>query len=220
LFIQNDLMKGTPNLPGLPTMAMLLVAVLITIWLGVDGPIQFVKLKEWQTLMAAIIAPSIAFLAAIVAYRAAMAKVNFDREVHEETTRRQRRGLMLRLRFALEHAIDQGDALWKMLHLKVGNDGEITLTSKMLSVFSPPEIDEAWKDLGLFDETLARKIADIKIQCRQMEIVRSQWSSDQEWTFTASNPPEDLLLLAKLDGELDEQSKIAIELLQARIVKG
>src|SRR5947209_605163 len=96
----------SPGLPNLQTMAVLLLGALIAVWLGIAGPMDLSKLKEWQTLVAAIVAPSIAFGAAIVAYKAAMAKVNFDRKVHEETARRQRRGMLLRLRFALEHFIN------------------------------------------------------------------------------------------------------------------
>jgi hypothetical protein len=213
-------MKVVSNLPGLPTISALGAAILITVWLGVDGPIELEKLKEWQTLMAAIIAPSIAFLAAIVAYKAAMAKVNFDREVHEKTMQRHRRGLMLRLRFALEHNISQGAALLDTINLQSEKGGEVSVTPQTFAAISTPlELDEAWKDLGLFDALLTNKIAVIKTQFREIEIVRSQWPSDKKWTFKRPDFPEDLSLLAEIDTKLEEHCRNAIELLDERLAE-
>src|SRR6516165_7374506 len=52
------------TLPGLPTMAALMLSALITVWLGLWGPIDIQKLKDWQPLMASIIAPTIVLGAA------------------------------------------------------------------------------------------------------------------------------------------------------------
>ena len=71
------------TLPGLPTMAALMLSALITVWLGLWGPIDIQKLKDWQPLMASIIAPTIVLGAATLAYLAAMAKVNHDRQEAE-----------------------------------------------------------------------------------------------------------------------------------------
>jgi hypothetical protein len=74
-------------LPGLPTMAALMLSALIAIWLGLWGPIDVQKLKDWQPLMASIIA----FGAATLVYRGAMAKVNLDREEAERQRNREPR---------------------------------------------------------------------------------------------------------------------------------
>jgi hypothetical protein len=195
-----------------------MLSALVAVWLGIAGPIDLSRLKEWQTLLAAIIAPSIAFGAAIVAYNAAMAKVSFDRKVHEETVQRQWRGLLLRLRFALEHFIKHGEALSDMVKLQAGTAGEITVTAKMLVMTSTPfELEEAWKDLGLFDESLAKEIAEIKTQCREIEFINAQWSTDREWTFTLPDLPKDLLLMNELTHKLERQCKIVVESLKSRI---
>ena len=76
--------------------ALMLVAVL-TVWLGIAGPIDLTKLKEWQPLIGACIAVGAAF----IAYRAAMAKVDFDREIHLRTARQRNFGVYLRLDAAL-----------------------------------------------------------------------------------------------------------------------
>jgi hypothetical protein len=89
------------TLPGLPTMAALMLSALITVWLGLWGPIDIQKLKDWQPLMASIIAPTIVLGAATLAYLAAMAKVNHDRQEAVRQRNRERLGLFLRLRASL-----------------------------------------------------------------------------------------------------------------------
>src|SRR6516164_435018 len=86
------------TLPGVPTMAALMLSALITVWLGLWGPIDIQKLKDWQPLMASIIAPTIVLGAATLAYLAAMAKVNHDRQEAVCQRNRERLGLFLRLR--------------------------------------------------------------------------------------------------------------------------
>ena len=82
-------------------MAALMLSALITVWLGLWGPIDIQKLKDWQPLMASIIAPTIVLGAATLAYLAAMAKVNHDRQEAERQRNRERLGLFLRLRASL-----------------------------------------------------------------------------------------------------------------------
>jgi hypothetical protein len=87
-----------PRLPGLPTFSALMLSALITVWLGLAEPIDLSRLKEWQTLSAAVVA----LIAAGIAYLAAMAKVNFDRSVHEGEQRRRNKNVLIRLRYHLE----------------------------------------------------------------------------------------------------------------------
>jgi hypothetical protein len=63
---QNRSMKDSP-LPGLPTMAALMLSAMIAGWIGLFGPLDFSKIKEWQTLAAAIIAATGVLLTALVA---------------------------------------------------------------------------------------------------------------------------------------------------------
>jgi|SRR5580692_12473680 hypothetical protein len=48
---------------GLPTMATLMVSAMLAAWLGIWGPIDLEKLKEWQPLIASIVALGAAGLA-------------------------------------------------------------------------------------------------------------------------------------------------------------
>jgi hypothetical protein len=53
-----------PDLPGLPTMSALLLAAILTAWLGIWGPISLEGLAKWQTLTGACIAADGVFVAA------------------------------------------------------------------------------------------------------------------------------------------------------------
>jgi hypothetical protein len=52
--LQVDMMKP-PYLPGLPTMAALMLCTILVAWLGLWGPIDLSKLEKWQTLIGAAV---------------------------------------------------------------------------------------------------------------------------------------------------------------------
>jgi hypothetical protein len=45
-----------PNLPGPTAMAFLMFAVILTVWLGILGPVNISSVEHWQTLIAAAVA--------------------------------------------------------------------------------------------------------------------------------------------------------------------
>lgn len=53
-----------PDLPGLPTMSSLLLAAIMTAWLGIWGPISLEGIAKWQTLIGALITAAGVFVAA------------------------------------------------------------------------------------------------------------------------------------------------------------
>jgi hypothetical protein len=65
----NISMTVPPHLPGLPTMAALLLAAMIAVWLGIAGPLDLAKLQNWQTLIAACVAAVGIAVTAYVAVR-------------------------------------------------------------------------------------------------------------------------------------------------------
>src|SRR5262249_14732529 len=89
-------MRRNPQIE-LATFTGLLLAVLLTIWLSISGPIDGSKLKDWQTLMAAFVALG----AAAIAYHAAMAKVHLDRQVADQSAESLRLKLTIQLRHEL-----------------------------------------------------------------------------------------------------------------------
>jgi hypothetical protein len=44
------------KLPGPTAMACLMLAVILTVWLGILGPVDLSSVKEWQTLISAAVA--------------------------------------------------------------------------------------------------------------------------------------------------------------------
>jgi Pentapeptide repeats (8 copies) len=67
------------NLLGPTFVAALLCATVLAVWLGILGPLRpdLSGLRNWQTLMAALVAVGVA----LIAYKAAMQKARLDREI-------------------------------------------------------------------------------------------------------------------------------------------
>ncbi|MET3906087.1 hypothetical protein ABID59_000408 [Bradyrhizobium sp. S3.3.6] len=58
-----------PQLPGLPTMAALMLAATITVWLGLWGPLDLSRIEKWQTLTVGVFAICGVLFTASVAVR-------------------------------------------------------------------------------------------------------------------------------------------------------
>jgi hypothetical protein len=82
-----------PEWPGIATA----VGIALILALIIAGSQDGFRLKEWQPLMAAIIA----LAGGALAYRGAMAKVNLNRETTERERMSQKLSLFLRLRHAV-----------------------------------------------------------------------------------------------------------------------
>jgi hypothetical protein len=123
------------KLPGLPTFSALMLATVLTAWLGLWGPINFERLQQWQTLLASCIA----VMAASIAYAASMAKVRLDQRIHEAGVARQRAAISLRLKFAAE-AVYRNVERVHVFNGDVFSDAEIRFVE-------PKEFEEAWLKL-------------------------------------------------------------------------
>lgn len=114
------------------------------------------SLSAWQPLLAALIALG----GAGIVYRSAMAKIDFDREAVERQERGRRRGILLRIQFALQ--VLRHDAL------------VLSSLDTDLSHFTAEEIkdhwrlrtenalDEAWQNLDLFPAETASALSDVR----------------------------------------------------------
>jgi len=119
-------------------------------WLGVVllfmgafvEPIDLGPLKEWQTLLGAMVA----LMAAGIAYRGAMAKVNFDRESEARKLERQKIGLYLRLSFTLDALQREAVKVAKAANW----EGDSRMNISDMGIPEPTEICEAWANLELF----------------------------------------------------------------------
>jgi len=130
---------------------LLLFTTVFTVWLGILGPVNLGALKEWQTLMAAMVA----LVAASIAYRGAMAKVYLDRELAERKNAQEKLSLYLKLGFALTELSAQADIIQKKTAWTIGYR-KPPVEKEEMEIREPPEVAEAWDKLeALPVETIA-----------------------------------------------------------------
>jgi hypothetical protein len=174
-------------LPGLPTMAALMLATSLVAWLGISGPIRlsYDVVKDFQPLMAAMIA----LAAGTLAYRGAMAKVNLDRVEFDRRRVSEQLGLFLRLRAAAERVSEEARAKVKMLTFRPSADAmrtSITIIAEQLQVTIPDELTEAWTRLDLFPEASIRQIEALRrllptLQNEMEKFAAEKWTV--EWVL-------------------------------------
>jgi hypothetical protein len=136
--------------------ALLTLGVLFTgaTW----GLLDLHQLKEWQTLLAAMIALG----AAVIAYRAAMAKVNLDRELAAQELLRRKTGLYLRLHFALHRMLVEAEKVEKKTTW-FSNPARLQRDPlAMTDIAVPKEIEEAWDHLELFQIPISSQLHKIR----------------------------------------------------------
>jgi hypothetical protein len=148
------------HLPGLPTMSALLLAVVFVAWLGLWGPINLDRLKEWQPLMAALVALG----AGSLAYRGAMAKVNLDREESQRKRSSERLGLFLRLRASLERVSFSAEKKVRLIESDVPGRyvSTLTLSADQLTVSTPPELTDAWNRIDVIPAEILKNIETLR----------------------------------------------------------
>jgi len=106
-------------------------------------PANTTTLKDWQPLMAALIA----LAGGTLAYRGAMAKVWADQDRDRRELARKRIGLLLRLRAALEKMEGQaGEAANNLSRYKWGGR---KFPPAAIHINTREEVEEAWKNLEL-----------------------------------------------------------------------
>ena len=76
--------KEAPRLPGLPTMAALMLSVLIAVWLGLFGPLNLAAIEKWQTLVSASVAAMGIAVAALIAVRNVSRQIRINILLREE----------------------------------------------------------------------------------------------------------------------------------------
>jgi hypothetical protein len=140
-------------------MAAFMLSAILVAWLGFAGPLDLSalnfpapsfdlsELKNWQTLIAA----GVALLAAGLAYRGAMAKVNFDREAAQKAELRRKLALLRQLQFVSQEIRDSAEQMcgtWKHIHLNTTiHSGYAWLEFK-----EPKELSTAWDNLDILPD--------------------------------------------------------------------
>lgn len=145
-------------------MTALMLTAMIAVGLGLWGPmkISYDTAKDFQPLIAAMVALS----AAIIAFRAAMAKVNLDRENAERDRTTRKLGLFLRLRATINRL--RSDAIVAKENIRGLLDDELAPRKafpwSFLSLSDRTELDEAWEKLDLLPSATIQAFNDFRSQ--------------------------------------------------------
>lgn len=144
-----------PEWPGIATAVG--VILIVTIVFAAREP-DF-KLKDWQPLMAAIIALG----AAALAYRAAIAKVDFDRETAERDRISRKLGVFSRLLLALKVLdIEAKHAARTIDEFILSDSSDKKITHFELQLTEIIELTETWEKIDMFPEAAINGIYTVR----------------------------------------------------------
>jgi hypothetical protein len=173
-------------------------ANLLLLRIGPSAWLNFlVALQGWQVLIAAMIA----LVAAIIAYKGAMAKVDLNEKLADRDLWHKKMSQYLRLQFAL-------DAFGRTL--KSTEDlceprlygSKSKLSASQLAIVEPAELKEAWDSLELFPMPVIQQIRTIRETLANWNglLKRYRLSDEPAWevSFAAiSEPPYKIREFAK-----------------------
>ncbi|WP_315774882.1 MULTISPECIES: hypothetical protein [unclassified Bradyrhizobium] len=166
----------------------MMFAAVLTAWLGLWGPIDIVKLKDWQTLTASIVAPTIALCAAYLAYQGAMAKVYFDQREAERRRDAERLGLYLRMLVSLGHVAEEAGAKSALLGEYHMEEFELRLYPALLAIDRPQELDEAWLNIHLIPPQAIEPLQRLRNRLFPAVDIKAAYPN-KAWTVLQFRPP-------------------------------
>jgi hypothetical protein len=191
--------------PGIATAAVLICAatIVVAIWRDPDG----FRLKDWQTFMAACVA----LVGGVMAYRGAMAKVEFDRYAHDKKIEREELGTYLRLRSTLSFVLQFSQVASQKLNTFHFTHSDQTLEVASLHPRMTFDVNEAWNNLDMFEPDVAKDIAEIKTNLDGFYVAIDDYGA-AVWTKTYVTPaPDDARSLNDLVDRLVKYSKSIIQ---------
>jgi hypothetical protein len=173
-----------PRLPGLPTFSAFLLATIIVASIAITGPIPipYKVLKDFQPLIAALVAvisAGVVLYSATLTYRAAMRKVDLDRDIHERETRRQQRGVMLRARFDVWALSESAGEIRKLTNIPM----PYVLNMALVKLRGTEGLDEAWAKLEEFPGNVSRAFSAIKAEIHNYDLTRAEFGDQLEVTI-------------------------------------
>ena len=177
-------MKTPPQRYDLLAMSLLVFSAILSVWLGLWGPVNlnFGPLKDWQTLMAG----GLAVLAAGLAYRAAMAKVNFDREQAAREVKRRELSILMKVDFAIGELHDNARRIDGTLMFFQAMQTAQTVTVDELRIFEPADIEEAWQHLDIFPQACIHELRNVRKSIRELDRIFKTLSVSK-WTVPADS---------------------------------
>jgi hypothetical protein len=161
-----------PEWPGIATA----VGIALILALIIAGSQDGFRLKEWQPLMAAIIA----LAGGALAYRGAMAKVNLDRETTERERMSQKLSLFLRLRHAVYKLKVDTSHSEEIVRFWLSTAGEWVKWEPIIAVDNVEELDDAWTNLELLPVSAITHIPALRSTLQRMEFAEAEIAKDTE----------------------------------------
>ena len=165
------------------SISLLMFSVILVTAMAV-GPtgLSLTALQAWQPLMAAIIALG----AGTLAFRGAMAKVEFDRTVHSAQQRQRLKNLHTKLLYSAYIFLSEtGKAAGRF-----GGFQRSQRTVKDFAVGWQPEFDEAWTSIDLLSEDSAHILANIKYNFDLFKSAVNNLDQNATWEFSYVVPTE------------------------------
>jgi hypothetical protein len=165
-------------------MLVAMLAASITI----KGPIPVVYevAKDFQPLIAtgvAVVSAGLVFVGATLAYRASMAKLALDREIHERESRRRQRGVLLRARFDVFAMGQSAIEIRKRTQSPMPYD----LTLSELKLLGREGVEDAWNRLEEFPGTISRTFSGLKVEIFNFDFTKSEFGNGQVATVAFSS---------------------------------
>ncbi len=173
------------------------------------------SILAWQQLLAALVAlvgAGIIFRGATLAYRAAMAKIDLDRELNQREVRRRQRGFYLRTRFAAFVIAHDTRHFAKLLSLPEEGEPKRQFKPSAAKLRTAEGVEEAWANLDVFPGTVAEELFSLKREIINYEhIVRL--FGDETIELTATTFDEKVKRLQRIFGSMTEiGTKISVSL--------
>ncbi len=138
---------------------------------------DFSALKDWQPLIAAFVAlggASLVYRGARLAYLAAMAKVDLDREMQAREVRRRKRGIYLRVSIVIPVLFRDCEQflVWLKTIENMQSDQVVNVdtTRFTFTKISEDGLEEAWNNLDAFPRVIAVQIRKLKIGVINVEV--------------------------------------------------
>jgi hypothetical protein len=192
------------------TLAMF--TTVLSVWLGVWGPTNTTTWKDWQPLMASVIAiggATIVYRGARLAYQASMVKFDFDRATLLEARKRTDLGIFLRLEFALNVLRHKAETLKKIIPLGLNMDADTRLEAKWFVIKEPDALIESWRSLESFPASIATALSGIRGHLYDLENFYEA-VGEIAWEVKAyGSPPPELVRIRRSVDQLASFSEMA-----------
>jgi hypothetical protein len=161
---------------------MIMLAAIIVAAISITGPIPipYEMIKDFQPLIASVVA----LTAALFAYGAANKRIKFDREEADRHRTNEQLALFLRVRAAMKHTLQDAKSALSIISQDASFlNQSIEVRPIHLAITNPPELEEAWKGIHLMPVTVIDQIEDLK---RLLPLIDGEMTKfvDEKWTIS------------------------------------